>query len=296
MIFARKILAPLKFNLAINPRWDKDEYYASFISFFAETKWNLAYSEKVNNKKKYYNNGFDSFLTACIKNSAKIHEYEKNMNIVCFLGGNPIMDGAAFNFTLKDRMFADTILKAEEKGVKSMLIALAPGARHDRRRWPIDRYIKLGIWLCDSFNARLLVLGDKNEKWLGDAIVHSTKESTMDLIGQTTLSQACALLKQCNLFIGNDSGLLHLAASQDIPVIEISCHPINGNLLDRQSPARFGPWTSRKIILQPDVPKYPCVESCDAPNSHCIENVSIEDVQRAILSFLNKEHQLEYEN
>ena len=63
MIFARKKLKPLKFSMAINPRWDKDEHYASFISFFAETKWNLAYSEKVNKRKEYYNKNYDSLFT-----------------------------------------------------------------------------------------------------------------------------------------------------------------------------------------------------------------------------------------
>jgi heptosyltransferase-2 len=90
------------------------------------------------------------------------------------------------------------------------------------------------------------------------------------------------------LFIGNDSGPLHLAVAAGIPVVEISCHPADGDPNGENSPDRFGPFTSRCRIVRPERAKDPCQSSCASSQPHCIAQVSVAQVGHAVTSLLNE--------
>jgi lipopolysaccharide heptosyltransferase II len=101
--------------------------------------------------------------------------------------------------------------------------------------------------------------------------------------GKTTLRQTAAVLKYCKLFIGNDTGPMHLASAVGVPVIEISAHPRDGSLSHHNSPYRFGPWGIPAIGLQPKTARPPCQGACTAQEAHCIRNVSVDQVKKTIL-------------
>ena len=94
--------------------------------------------------------------------------------------------------------------------------------------------------------------------------------------------QTGALLQRCALFIGHDSGPTHMASAAGIPVVVVSCHPRDGAAMNVQSPRRFGPWSPTARVLQPDHGTGTCVDSCSASAAHCILNVSVDDVRKAI--------------
>jgi len=105
----------------------------------------------------------------------------------------------------------------------------------------------------------------------------------IDVIGKATLRQTASLLKRCLLYVGNDTGPMHLAAAAGIPVVEISSFPRSAPLNDSNSPARFRPWGASYTVLQPQMPLSPCTGACEAAEAHCIKAVSIADVQGAIV-------------
>src|SRR5205807_10275721 len=73
----------------------------------------------------------------------------------------------------------------------------------------------------------------------------------INFLGRTTPRQAAAILMRCRLFVGNDSGLMHVAAAVKIPVVEISGFRIGGDPTHHNSPARFRPWGVPQHIVQP---------------------------------------------
>ena len=77
---------------------------------------------------------------------------------------------------------------------------------------------------------------------------------TIDLRGRTTLREVAATMARCRLFVGNDTGLKHLAAAVGLPVVEISGFSRQGDPNHGHSPARFGPWHTPYRILQPALP------------------------------------------
>jgi heptosyltransferase-2 len=112
--------------------------------------------------------------------------------------------------------------------------------------------------------------------------------AVLDLCGRTTLHQTAAVLEQVDVFVGNDSGITHLAASLDVPIIGIWCHPKGASETNEHSPTRFGPVSTNCAILRPAVPAAPsCSDGCVvADYPHCIVGVPARAVIEGVGSFL----------
>lgn len=103
------------------------------------------------------------------------------------------------------------------------MIALGPAANWACKQWPIENFTALAKHLIapdGSYpNARIVILADTKEREqivpLLDAL---PPERRLEVIGQS-LPVAAACLKRCRLFIGNDSGLMHLAAAVGTPTL-----------------------------------------------------------------------------
>ena len=165
-------------------------------------------------------------------------------------------------------------------------MGLGPSASERKKIWRLKNYISIADWLYKNYHAHIIVLGNKQEENIGKEMKERSKASIINIVGKTTLRQASAILNRCSLFIGNDSGLMHIASASGIPVIEISCHPISGAPDHPYSPRRFGPWGVAHRILQPETATYPCSDNCISNEPHCILNVDVEKVKKAVSELL----------
>jgi hypothetical protein len=135
-----------------------------------------------------------------------------------------------------------------------------------------------------------LVIGDKNDIEIGNYLVEGSNGTCISLCGLLSLRQTYCLLKHAKLYIGNNSGPLHIASASHIPCVEISCHPLGGDLENSCSPERFGAWGVPSIALRPELAKEPeCVKGCVKNFSHCICLVRPEQVLLAVIHFLDEE-------
>jgi heptosyltransferase-2 len=155
--------------------------------------------------------------------------------------------------------------------------------------WPIANFIGLGEWLRSNYHARLVVLGGVGEERLGEELQRQLGHMVINAVGWTTLRQTGALLKRCHLYVGNDAGPMHLAAAAGIPVIEISCHPLDGSPSHPNSPKRFGPWRVPHVVLRPETARDACSEACTAHQAHCILEVSLEEVKEAVAKEVSRQ-------
>ncbi|MBS0185588.1 MAG: glycosyltransferase family 9 protein [Proteobacteria bacterium] len=107
---------------------------------------------------------------------------------------------------------------------KKTLIALGMGANWRGKIWRIENFIALVKKMKadqELFpNCRFVLLGGPDERHLIDAFLKEfKKEEIIDLMGKVDLLMAFAALKNVDMFIGNDSGLMHLAAAAEIPTV-----------------------------------------------------------------------------
>jgi lipopolysaccharide heptosyltransferase II len=276
------------FDLAIVPRWDADYYHARFVAYFSGARWRVGHSANVNEHKQRLNRSFDRLLTHVLNDKTLRHEVEHNLDVIRFLGGTVQEQRLELWIGEVDEAFVERVLQSHGIYPEDLLVAFGPGARAPQRMWPFPNFVEIGAWLKREYHARIVLVGGRGEEPLGREIQRQLGDTAINVMGYTTLRQAGALLKRCHLYIGNDTGPLHLAAAAGVPVVEISCHPVGGSLLHSHSPSRFAPWGGPHRVFQPEKALAPCREMCAATQAHCIRGVTVEQVKEAIEARLSE--------
>jgi heptosyltransferase-2 len=106
------------------------------------------------------------------------------------------------------------------------------------------------------------IVGSSNERDLGEAIRASSAGVALNLCGRTTLDQAVVLLSGADMVVTNDSGLMHVAAALERPMVA---------LYGSSSPAFTPPLSARARILKLDVPCSPCFQrTCPLGHFDCM--------------------------
>jgi ADP-heptose:LPS heptosyltransferase len=120
---------------------------------------------------------------------------------------------------------AETEARAEALTAgKGPILAVAPAANWVGKTWPAERFAVLAAELLGPKGplrgGRLMILGGPDDRWTCEVVRRSIPRDRMiDLVGQTDLLTAYACLKRARLFVGNDSGLMHLAAAAGAPTL-----------------------------------------------------------------------------
>jgi heptosyltransferase-2 len=266
------------FDIALMPRWDTDGYYTAYIAYFSWAKRRVGFSENVNLRKQVMNKGFDLMFTEVLHDEEPKHEVERCLDLIRYIGGNPSSDALELWTNSIDDNFAECLLTNLST---KMLVAFCPGAGAEHRQWPASGFIKIGHWLKENYDPSFIIIGGFNDKTLGKKIGDALRHETINLTGKTTLRQTIALLKRCHLYVGSDTASMHIAAAVGVPIVEISCFPVDGQNWHWNSPLRFGPWKVPHKILQTkknsDRP-----DALTGKHTNSIRDISVEQVQDAI--------------
>jgi heptosyltransferase-2 len=101
-------------------------------------------------------------------------------------------------------------------------IAVGAGASYGSAKcWPPDRFAELSNRLQAAWEADVILFGTAAEAAVSAAIVAGMRQAPIDLTGKTSIADLPALLSQCHVFIGNDSGAMHVAAAVGLPVVAV---------------------------------------------------------------------------
>jgi len=109
----------------------------------------------------------------------------------------------------------------------------------------------------------------------------------VDAAGGLGLRGSLALLARADLYLGGDTGTMHLASAAGLPAVVVSCHPRDGSPAGTNAPGRFGPWAARPSrVLQPATGLPGCGSGCVAAAPHCITTIDVADAADAVLELL----------
>ena len=164
---------------------------------------------------------------------------------------------------------------------KKNVLAICPGAEFGKsKQWPAAYFAEVatrvlrkgwGVWIFGSSNDRSvadLILGNIGEEF---------RDSYIDLVGKTDLSEAIDLLSLVSVVLSNDSGLMHVAAALGKNVI---------GLYGSTSPDFTPPLSNSKKLISTDIECRPCFErECRFGHLRCLTEIKPERVLDAITSF-----------
>jgi len=169
-----------------------------------------------------------------------------------------------------------------EAGVRphSMRIAVGAGASYGSAKcWPPDRFAAALNSAVSQTDADVILFGTPAETSVSSAIAANLRRPPIDLTGKTPIVDLPALLSQCHLFLGNDSGAMHVAAAVGLPVVAV---------FGPTDPHGTAPVTPRLSIVQQKPYCSPCfLRRC--PTDHrCMTAVTPHMVQAALRCWLSE--------
>lgn len=147
------------------------------------------------------------------------------------------------------------------------LAVLCPGAEYgEAKRWPLDYYAQVAQTLIDN-DWQVCLAGAKKDSEITSAIQTQVPDC-LDLAGQTSLKEVTVLLSIANQVISNDSGLMHIAAAVNSPIIAI---------YGSSDPTFTPPLNSQAQVVSLNLKCSPCFKrSCPLSHLNCLKQISAE--------------------
>jgi heptosyltransferase-2 len=168
---------------------------------------------------------------------------------------------------------AQTLLEAGARP-HAFRVAIGAGASYGSAKcWFPERFAEAANRFQTERDADIVLLGTPGELAVSNAISTAMKRKPVDLTGKTAIGELPGLLSQCHLFLGNDSGAMHVAAAVGLPVVAI---------FGPTDPEGTSPVTTRYSIVQEKPYCSPCfLKRC--PTDHrCMKSVTADMVQVAM--------------
>jgi len=169
-------------------------------------------------------------------------------------------------------------VRSHANGAAALRVAIGAGASYGSAKcWLPERFAEVANRLMAESDTEIILFGTANETAVSNAIVDGMKRRPIDLTGKTAISELPALLSRCQLFIGNDSGAMHVASAVGLPVVAI---------FGPTDPFGTAPVTPKCTIVQEKPYCSPCfLRRC--PTDHrCMTRVSAESVTAAARAWL----------
>jgi heptosyltransferase-2 len=179
------------------------------------------------------------------------------------------------------RTDAEKLLDESGININEPIMAIAAQAVAPSRRWGSGNYRDLAAQLIKQYGGHIVLLGSPAEADAGAEIARGDSK-IINLCGKTDIGTAAAVLSRCRLFIGNDSGLAHLAAAVGIPLVVLS---------GADKPSETSPLSDRKtVIIKNDLDCISCVKNyCPKKEDRfmrCMKEISVIEVLSAANKYL----------
>ncbi|PIQ99489.1 MAG: lipopolysaccharide heptosyltransferase II [Nitrospinae bacterium CG11_big_fil_rev_8_21_14_0_20_45_15] len=193
--------------------------------------------------------------------------------------------------TLPEDPPTDEVLKSIGIEPDEFFIMVHPGASKQERSWRHERFAILSQKLIKQYDFKIVLLGSKKEMPMLEKIKKFAPAGKIQILPELNLRGVAKALKKTGLFIGNDSGMMHLSALMNTPVLGI---------FGPGSAKTTGPHIApeKKEIVSLNFPCSPCRQNffkeCKPSAEHkpyCLDDITVKDVSDAadrILSRIRK--------
>jgi ADP-heptose:LPS heptosyltransferase len=206
------------------------------------------------------------------RDDGPIHSVENHVNLVRALG---IDVGEIPGLALPP---ANGSPEAREKdGIGTILLHIGAGNRF--RAWGADNLARLAALLNGIPGFRVILIGGP-EDVAGASAILAGAPGTESLAGRCDLAELRDLMSRAAVFVGPDSGPMHIATAVGLPIVA---------WFGPTLPANFGPWKARggARIIEKDLPCRPCRQhECLSGDYRCLRDVTPEEVRDAVVSTL----------
>jgi len=252
----------------------QNAFDAAFITFLAGIRERIGYNR----------DGRGFLLTTAVpvpQNEKNVHQIYYYLNLLKQIGIPAEYSYPYIYLTLVERLQARETLK----DMKRPLLGINPGATYgSAKRWFPERFAEIADWFISDTGGSVIFFGGKSEVGIADEIYKKilpgfrTPNFLLSLAGKTSLRELIVLISECDVFLTNDSGPLHIAYAVGTPMVA---------LFGSTDPELTGPPpggdNDRNVVIKPDVSCSPCFErTCKNNDMRCMYAITPDDVYYGI--------------
>ena len=199
-----------------------------------------------------------------------IHETTRNLDVLRQAGIATPMQTPTFKVPEAAEKSASDFLAVHRINRAYPLIVIHPGSPVTLKRWLPERYAEVADWLIARKRAQIVFVGVQDEIPIVNAIQARMQGESINIAGETSVIELASILQLATVFIGNDSGPMHLAAAVGTWTI---------GLYGPSESARFGPVGAWCETVRGTTPCPPCSgELCRFGTAECMQQIQVSDV------------------
>ncbi|OGW48180.1 MAG: hypothetical protein A2V62_08290 [Nitrospirae bacterium RBG_19FT_COMBO_58_9] len=172
--------------------------------------------------------------------------------------------------TGEDEAHADQLLDRLGISRDRPIVVIQPGARYWFKAWPYERFAELADRLASDYDCQVLIGGSREEEPLAQRIREAAKSGPINMAGLATLKQFASITKRAALFVGNDSGAMHIAAAVGTPMVA---------LFGPSNPDEWGPRGGPAEVIYKGLDCRVCFHpTCLRGEENCMKQIGLGEV------------------
>jgi lipopolysaccharide heptosyltransferase I len=251
------------------------------ISFLSGVPLRVGFNRKYSKECNHFFNNYHINL-----DTDAINRIERNLNLIRFLGINcdddqyPIIPIAN-----EDRDYINNFFTEKGLNKHNLLIAIHPGTskKTPYKRWNISYYATVADELIERLQAKIIWTWGPGELETSEAIVECMKHESTIACKTGKLRQLAEIFRRSDLFLGSDSGPMHIASFVRTPVVAI---------YGPTDPVVNAPYERNPhIMLRKDLPCSPCRKR-ECKNVQCMAMIKPDEVFNAVCKLLNAKNSM----
>lgn len=247
---------------------------AFLMTLFSKAKLKVGY------KIKYKNFIYHKKLPRSFP-AGPIHSVESHLNLVKALGPN-ISSSPPLCLPQAQEAEEEKVKKFMEEnkleGKKSVILHISAG--NEFRNWGVENLVELTNLLSGLPEVKIVLIGAEEDRMAEKEILEKSAASLLSLVGRLNLRELRELIFRSSLFVGPDSGPMHVAASTTTPIV---------TYFGPTLPAHFAPWQVEASIIEKDLDCRPCKQrQCIHYDFRCLRSIRPEEVYEACLQFIKR--------
>ena len=210
----------------------------------------------------------------------RIHSVENHLNLVRALGlqvEEPLPPLSLPQARKEEKEKIDRFW-LENGLAAAATIVLHVGAGNEFRDWGVENLSSLASLLALRAGAKVVLVGAAGDRQRAAEVRSASPSSVLSLAGELNLIELRDLIARAKVFVGPDSGPMHIAATTQTPIVA---------LFGPTLPANFAPWRAESTLIEKDLGCRPCRQRrCVSRDFRCLRTITPAEVLAACTKYL----------
>ena len=269
-----------KYDISVMP-YPANNYYYTGVSFLCGSKIRISHKYPIKRLRSF------SFLfTKRIPLDRNVHEIDENLRLISLIGIKENKFDKKLDLCLapENMDYANEFFRINKISKNDKIIGIHAGSSEQagmiNKRWNKDNFVETANLLSKDMKGKFLLFGGSNEKELKDYIKNRVNNSY--IVNEANTLDTAAIISKCDAFLTNDTGLMNIASSVNVPTVVIE---------GPNDPIRTAPTGNKNIVVYLPLFCRPCYMvgnklECRFEHYNCLKFIDIMKVVNSLKSVI----------